>query len=167
MRTQALALGMDRFQLTKSTKFSSIYPGYGSVDILEPSSKFVSSSHRFERDSIELTPTTYPLRAHPKNKLLFDLVKSRNDITPLCEIGNKGLYIDARGRLFPCCWVANRYNHNSEWQQLADKFNLHNNILENVLVDEFWEKEFQTFRWHECKTKCASSIVDFDYATTW
>jgi MoaA/NifB/PqqE/SkfB family radical SAM enzyme len=167
MREVALSLGMNRFQLTKSTKFSSVYPGYGLVDPLEPSSKFVSKSHRFERDSIELMQTSYPAKVHHKNIMMFDQIKSRNDITPLCEIGNKGLYIDARGRLFPCCWVANRYNHNSEWQQLADQFNLHRNTLKNVLADEFWEKEFQTFRWHECKTKCASSIVDFDYATTW
>ena len=88
-------------------------------------------------------------------------------MTPLCEIGNKGLYIDAQGRLFPCCWVANRYNHNSEWQQLANNFNLNNKLLTEVLIDTFWVREFQTFKWQECQTKCKSSIVDEKYATSW
>jgi len=86
---------------------------------------------------------------------------------PLCEIGNKGLYIDARGRLFPCCWVANRYNHNNEWQILAQKFDLNKRDLTLVLHDEFWQREFRQFRWQECQTKCSSAIVNQDYATQW
>jgi len=167
MRGLALTLGMDRFQLTKSTKFSSIYPVYGVDDPLEPSSKFVSGSHRYERDSTSLSDNGGPPKVHLKNIELYDLAKSKNGITPLCEIGNKGLYIDSRGRLFPCCWVANRYNHNSEWQQLADRFNLHTNILVNVLLNDFWLNEFQSFKWYECGTKCVSKIVDINYATAW
>jgi ATP-dependent Clp endopeptidase proteolytic subunit ClpP len=100
-------------------------------------------------------------------KELFNQSKSHNGVTPLCEIGNKGLYIDARGRLFPCCWVANRYNHNSDWQQLANNFDLHARTLTEVISDPFWNSEFQAFTWQECQTKCTSSIVDEKYATTW
>jgi MoaA/NifB/PqqE/SkfB family radical SAM enzyme len=39
MKNLALSLGMDAFQLTKSTKFGTIYPGYGKDDPLEPSEK--------------------------------------------------------------------------------------------------------------------------------
>jgi MoaA/NifB/PqqE/SkfB family radical SAM enzyme len=163
----AQQLGVDRFQLTKSTKFGSVYPSYGINDPLQPSVKFVSSSHRFER---EVTPFT-ELGRHDvvkfSNIKLYNQTKSRNGITPLCEIGNKGLYIDARGRLFPCCWVANRYNHNSEWQQLAENFDLHKKTLIDVLADPYWNSEFQTFKWQECQTKCKSSIVDRNYATSW
>jgi MoaA/NifB/PqqE/SkfB family radical SAM enzyme len=167
MQEFAKKLGVDRFQITKSTKFGSVYPTYGIVDPLEPSVKFVSSSHRFDREVTALTQagefTAIPLT----NNRLFNQIKSRNGVTPLCEIGNKGLYIDARGRLFPCCWVANRYNHNSDWQQQAENFNLHTRSLTDTLADPFWTTELQTFRWQECQTKCKSSVVDEKYATTW
>ena len=167
MKDLAKQLDVDVFQLTKSTKFGSIYSSYGIDDPLQPSVKFVSSSHRFEREISELTYRGPWTPVHNKNIELYDQTKSRNGVTPLCEIGNKGLYIDARGRLFPCCWVANRYNHNSQWQQLAEDFDLHKKTLTNVLADPFWTGEFQAFKWQECQTKCKSSIVDRNYATSW
>jgi MoaA/NifB/PqqE/SkfB family radical SAM enzyme len=167
MKELAKQLDVDIFQLTKSTKFGSIYPSYGINDPIQPSEKFVSSSQRFEREVSELTYRGSWISLHSKNIELYNQISSRNGVTPLCEIGNKGLYIDARGRLFPCCWVANRYNHNSQWQQLAENFDLHTKTLENVLLDPFWTEEFQAFKWQECRTKCASSIVDRNYATSW
>ena len=167
MLNQARKLGVDRFQLTRSTKFGSIYPSYGIDDPFEPSKKFISSSYRFEREVTALTDAGLSDLVYFNNKELYNSTSSRNGVTPLCEIGNKGLYIDAQGRLFPCCWVANRYNHNSEWQQLANNFNLNNKLLTEVLIDTFWVREFQTFKWQECQTKCKSSIVDEKYATSW
>jgi len=167
MKTLAKQLDIDVFQLTKSTKFGSIYPSYGIDDPLQPSVKFISTSHRFEREVSELTYRGSWTPVHNKNIELHNQTPSRNGVTPLCEIGNKGLYIDARGRLFPCCWVANRYNHNSEWQQLAENFNLNTKTLTNVLADAFWNNEFQAFKWHECQSKCSSSLVDKNYATSW
>lgn len=166
MQEFARQLGVDRFQLTKSTKFGSTYPAYGINDPLQPSAQFVSSTHRFEREVIELTGRGAN-SVHEKNIKLFDQTQSRNGVTPLCEIGNKGLYIDARGRLFPCCWVANRYNHNSDWQQLANNFDLHNKTLTDVLADQFWTTEFQTFKWQECQSKCKTAVVNEKYATSW
>lgn len=165
MQLMALDLGMDKFQLTKSTKFGSIYPAYGQNDSLEPSPEFVSGSHRFER-------TVVPLWSKKSHRLdpsleLFQKVKDYNGVLPLCQIGNKGLYIDAQGRLFPCCWVANRYSHNNEWQTLAGQFSLHDRTLEQVIKDPFWVTEFTQFRWQECKTKCAKAVVNQDYATNW
>ena len=167
MKDLAKQLDIDVFQLTKSTKFGSIYPSYGIDDPLQPSVKFVSTSHRFEREVSELTYRGSWTPVHSKNIELYDQTPSRNGVTPLCEIGNKGLYIDARGRLFPCCWVANRYNHNSQWQQLAENFNLNTKTLTNVLADPFWTNKFQAFKWQECQTKCSSSLVDRNYATSW
>ena len=167
MQSLATKLSMDTFQLTKSTKFGSVYPGYSNNDPLEPSKKFVSGSHRFERDVIILSRRRLNNTISPANIRLYKNVNETNGVRPLCEIGNKGLYIDARGRLFPCCWVANRYNHNSEWQQLAEQFNLHNRTLSEVITDDFWETKFKTFKWQECQTKCAADRVDEKYATEW
>lgn len=168
-RMQQLAkdLGVDQFQLTKSTKFGSVYPSYGTDDPLQPSAKFVSNTHRFEREVVTLSNTSVQQPISLTNLKLFNQTQSHNGVTPLCKIGNKGLYIDARGRLFPCCWVANRYNHNSDWQQLANNFDLHSRTLTDVIADPFWNAEFQTFKWQECQTKCKSSVVDEKYATAW
>lgn len=167
MRTLAGSLGMNRFQLTKSTKFGSVYPAYGTDDPLQPSERYVSSTHRFEREFTNFTEQTAYQTIPAVNLKLYEKHKNATDIIPLCAIGNKGLYIDARGRLFPCCWVANRYGHNNEWQTIAEKFNLHSRSLEQALSDSFWTDEFKTFRWQECRTKCAKTVVNQEYATSW
>lgn len=167
MENLARQLDMDAFQLTLSTKFGKIYPAYGIDDPLEPSERYISSSHRFERNVILLSSRGLNLQASKKNIQLYKSTTEVNGVKPLCKIGNKGLYIDARGRLFPCCWVANRYSHNTEWQTIAEQFNLHNRTLTDVLTDDFWSGEFQTFRWQECQTKCAAVRVDEKYATEW
>jgi hypothetical protein len=101
------------------------------------------------------------------NITLYNQIKDQEPIVPLCFIGNKGLYIDAQGRLFPCCWVANRYSHNSEWQDLGSNFNLHNTTIEETLKNKFWTDEFLTFKWRECQTKCNKSVINQEYATSW
>lgn len=166
MSALAQTMGCDSMQLTKSTKFGSIYPSYGQNDKLEPQLGFVSKTQRFERMNIAFNKRrTYT--EHSINFTKYAEIKDNKNIIPLCEIGNKGLYIDARGRLFPCCWVANRYSHNNEWQQLADQFDLQKRSLTEVLADPFWRTEFKTFRWQECQTKCSSAVVDEKYATRW
>jgi len=167
MKNLALSLGMDAFQLTKSTKFGTIYPGYGTDDPLEPSKKFVSGSHRFERDVVVLSLRGLNSQTNTKNLQLYKSLTEVNGVKPLCEIGNKGLYIDAQGRLFPCCWVANRYSHNSEWKAIATKFDLNRRALADAVADDFWSTTFRTFGWQECQTKCVASRVDKKYATEW
>jgi MoaA/NifB/PqqE/SkfB family radical SAM enzyme len=166
MQSMAQQLNMDTFQITRSTKFGSVYPGYGTDDVLEPSAKYVSTTHRFEREVVALTQRKV-YTEHKINVDLYNQVRDNAEIVPLCEIGNKGLYIDAQGRLFPCCWVANRYSHNTEWQQLANQFDLKQRTLTEVVADPFWETEFRQFRWQECRTKCAKAVVNQDYATNW
>lgn len=165
MQTFAKQMGVDRFQLTKSTKFGSVYSSYGINDPLQPSVKYISSTHRFEREVTTFTEINDTVS--PTNLKLFNQTSSHNGVTPLCKIGNKGLYIDARGRLFPCCWVANRYNHNSDWQQISNRFNLNTRTLTDALADPYWSSEFQTFKWQECQTKCKSTMVNEKYATLW
>lgn len=95
MQQFAQQLGADRFQITRSTKFGSVYPGYGADDPLQPSVKFVSGSHRFERDIIPLSDRGEPTPVSFTNLKLFDQSGVSNGVKPLCQIGNKGLYIDA------------------------------------------------------------------------
>lgn len=168
MVTLARGMGVDLFQLTKSTKFFAIYPSYGNNDLLQPRSELISSTKRFERQYINISSRPKPA-VRPEN--LSALANARNqypnEILPLCAVGNKGLFINSQGDFFPCCWVANRYGHNNEWIDRGRSFNLKERTLASVLQDAFWHREFQQFSWLECQTKCNKQQVTDDYATSW
>lgn len=164
-KLHAQQLGVDRFQLTRSTKFAKVYPVYGPNDILQPSDQYISSTERFEREITDFTFRSNPIPSI--NYTLYNSVKDNKLIKPLCAVGNKGLYISAQGLLYPCCWVANRYNHNSEWTDIAGRFDLNKWSLEECLADQFWSTDLQTYKWRECQTKCSAKVVDENYATAW
>jgi hypothetical protein len=172
MQQQAQDLGMDLFQLTKSTKFGSHYPGvYGPDDPLCPDQPgLVSSSHRFERVLTELTNKQRPgadlkeifwARAH-------DLAQ-QNQHSALCLIGNKGVFVNSRGEFYPCCWTANRYEHNQQWHDLAQsRFNLWQRPFQDIMTDSFWTNEFLQFDSWECKNKCtADRLKNKEHVTEW
>lgn len=157
MKGLAKVYGADEFQLTLSTKFGSFYPSYGADDPLEPSSKYISSTHRFQRQHTYFTPKRQAQREKTEPIEI-------NGIKPICYVGGKGLFINSQGHFFPCCWVANRYSHNNEW---VSKFDLNNTSLTDILQDKFWNVEFQTFKWQECQTKCKSTEVTIETANDW
>ena len=167
MKRMAKDLGFDQFQLTRSTKFGSKYDHYGKDDVLEPTRKdLISATHRFERRIWNLTDRKLRERYVDTNIRLFENVQTIDDIKPICHIGNKGLFINSRGEFYPCCWVANRYSHNTHWAELGRKFNLHQVLLSDVVGDAFWNKDFVTNS-YECKTKCSVKVVNKNYATEW
>lgn len=167
MKSQALKLGFDRFQITRSTKFNKVYSIYPENDPLQPSDSGISDTHRFTREILNLTDRQPSQVGYETNIKLYKNSKTYKDINPLCAIGNKGLFLNSQGRLFPCCWVANRYTHNNEWLEISDRFDLNKRTLTDVINDEFWEDRFENFSWVECKTKCNISVVNQDYATEW
>ena len=164
---QARSLGFDQLQITRSTKFNKVYPIYPKNDPLQPSDASISDKYRFTRETVNLSGRQPSQIGYNTNVKLYETSKTYGDIKPLCAIGNKGLFLNSQGRLFPCCWVANRYNHNNEWLELAEGFNLNKQQLTEVLADDFWENRFEIFPWMECKTKCNISVVNQDYATEW
>ena len=164
---QSKQLGFDEFQITRSTKFNKVYPIYPADDILQPLDNNISSSYRFERELRSLTTRSVSTVGQSTNNKLFQQQQEVNGVTPLCGIGNKGLFINSQGKFFPCCWVANRYNHNNEWMELSKQFDLTQKTLVTVINDEFWSNDFENFPWTECKDKCNSNVVDKDYATNW
>lgn len=167
MQSLANDLGMDQFQLTKSTKFGSVYQHYGKQDKLEPSSKYISSTMRFERDTVNLSSRTQATHTKICEENYNNLIASDNSVLPLCSVGNKGVFINSRGEFFPCCWTANRYTHNNEWQIISQDFNLHNTHVTDVLNNSFWDNQFKSYHWVECQTKCNSNVVTADYAQEW
>lgn len=166
MKSKARRLGFDQFQLTKSTKFGKIYPSYGDNDELQPSEKYMSQSHRFERTITNLSGKSLKEPWLNTNLKFYESVKNIENIKPICHIGNKGLYINAKGEFYPCCWVANRYGHNNKWLALGKSLNLYDNNLQDVLNMKFWEKDFIKES-YECSTKCSTERVEKNYATEW
>ena len=163
---------MDAWQLTKSTKFGSHYPDtYGIDDQLCPEfSDLVSSSHRFEREICDLTHRPRP------GSLLKEIFWNRaQDLDKhkqhagICLIGNKGVFLNSQGEFYPCCWTANRYDHNSKWHQLAkQRFNLWHTKWSDIITDSFWQEEFLAFDSYECRTKCtADRLKDREHVTEW
>lgn len=167
MQEMAKRLGFDQFQVTLSTKFNQVYPIYPVGDPLQPRSDLISQNFRFQRKITNLSGRIESTVGADTNLQLYQQVSTYDDVKPLCAIGNKGLFINSQGELFPCCWVANRYSHNNEWLKLAENFNLNTTPLHVVLQDTFWDNKFENFSWVECKTKCNISVVNQQYATEW
>jgi len=181
-------LGMDQLQLTKSTKFGSKYEGYGgSNDSLEPRAEFISSSHRYERHTVNLSGRIQDNSDYLNlNREKFLEIKQRYQsapIVPLCEIGNRGIYVNAEGVVFPCSWVSFPYNtlhgktrsiqwNDSFFAQYRDRMNLHNRSFQEIISDPLWGKCSQGWRdptktWVECEQKCSNHLIDENYAVGW
>jgi hypothetical protein len=169
MKTLAKEQNFDCFQLTKSTKFGSKYPGaYGTEDLLEPADPtLVASAHRYER---VVTALTFKVR--PGQELRIEFQKRATQLgnySGICMIGNKGVFLNSRGEFYPCCWTANRYEHNTNWHQLAkSKFNLNTKTFDEIIQDPFWSTDFLRFDSLECQTKCTPArLSDVDHTTEW
>lgn len=186
---QAKSLGMDGLQITKSTKFGSKYGGAygGDQDPLEPRKEFISSSHRYERELINISGRNPPNQEYLEHnkKLFLEIKKSYEDspIVPMCEIGNRGLYVNAEGVIFPCSWTSFPYHSLSsatktiKWEdgffaRYRDRMNLHNRTFNEIISDPLWSKCSQGFTdpsktWVECEQKCNKNLVDENYAVGW
>ena len=172
MQSLAQNMGMDLFQLTKSTKFGSHYPDtYGSHDPLCPDrADLISTTHRFQRTTTELSAKIRP------GQHLKDIFWQRaqtlaqdQQYAGICLIGNKGVFLNSQGEFYPCCWTANRYPHNQNWHNMAQqRFNLWLRPFAEIISDEFWHGDFLEFQSIECKTKCTiSRLKDREHVTEW
>jgi MoaA/NifB/PqqE/SkfB family radical SAM enzyme len=167
----AIEKNFDGFQTTLSTKFGSKYPqAYGDNDILEPNSSMIPKGHRFERN-FELLSNKKRRTEDIKSIYKETIFKLKDEnVTPrLCLIGNKGVFLNSQGEFYPCCWVATRYEHNSQWIELAkEKLNLHKRTFDEIINDDFWNNEFLKFDNLECRTKCSKNMLtNIDYMTEW
>lgn len=183
---QARLIGCDSVQFTRSTKFGSVYgDAYGGVtDPLQPTNpEHISKTHRYERYSVKLTDRMIDNTDYlEKNKIEFHRTKEQWNkfVTPMCVIGNRGLYVNAEAQLFPCSWTSFPYKQLGTARKsinFEDSFfvvnknalNLQMNSLESVLNNPIWDKFFNSLdnpdkAWVECEQKCHSSLVDESYA---
>ena len=185
----AKQLGMDGLQITKSTKFGSKYQGAygGTADPLEPDAEYISSSHRYERSMINLSGRQIDNQeylAHNKQKYMeIKQQYQHSTIVPMCEIGNRGIYVNAEGVVFPCSWTSFPYhslNHNQKtilwpdsfFAKYRDRMNLNFRPFDEIIADPLWRKCSQGFTdstktWVECSQKCSNYLVDENYAVGW
>lgn len=182
-------LGMDAVQITKSTKFGSKYgEAYqGDQDPLEPDPQWISSSHRYERSMINISGRQQDRAQyleHNHDRYLHIKKKYANaPVVPMCEIGNRGLYVNAEGVLFPCSWVSFPYESlswndktiawkDSFFAKYRDRMNLRHRSLEEILQDPLWNHcssgwQDPSRTWVECGQKCQQDLVDESYAVGW
>jgi MoaA/NifB/PqqE/SkfB family radical SAM enzyme len=185
---QAKEIGCDGVQFTLSTKFGSKYgEAYGGQnDPLEPRSEFISQTHRYERKLISISERQQLTEDYlSKNKQQYIQIKQQYNsfVTPMCSIGNRGLYVSADGVLHPCSWVSFPYvslSTDRKTIQFKDSFhqvhrsrlNLYQRSLEQILEDDIWASLFDSFddparAWVECEQKCGCGLVDEEYAVGW
>ena len=157
----------DNFQLTLSTKFGKNYPSYPSNDPLQPSDRYIAVG-RFTRQSKKLTNKEWKdncLDIFTKRYYNQDI--EQQSIVSLCMIGNKGLYINAQGKFYPCCWTGLRYDHNKNIFNYIDR----NQTLEQQMNSANWNQLFASMQDqscpHECKSKCSAKLWSYEHATQW
>jgi len=185
---QARALQMDAVQLTYSTKFGSVYGSYGgAADPLEPRPEFISKTHRYERSMIALSSRkqdNHEYLEHNQKKYIEIKEKYAGAaIVPLCEVGNRGIYVNAEGVVFPCSWVSFPYQslthgdktikwEDSFFAKHRDRMNLHNRSFDEIIKDPLWNSCSRGFldpatTWVECGQKCSANVVNQQYAVGW
>jgi MoaA/NifB/PqqE/SkfB family radical SAM enzyme len=185
MMDMARSKGCDGFQVTRSTKFGSKYGDHygGTNDSLQPRPEYIASGHRYQREFTRLGDRSQDIddyMAH--NQQRFRQIKQSHDkfITPMCGIGNRGLYVSADAVLHPCSWVSFPYTSMSTerktiWfqdsfhQMYRDRLDLKSRSLQTIMQDPIWNKLSNSFNdptkaWVECEQKCHRSLVDHDYA---
>ena len=164
MRDMATRLGFDSFQLTLSTKFNKNYPSYPENDPLQPSDRYIATG-RFTRTTTPLSEKTWEDNCLDIfTKKFHGIDKGKKSIIPLCMIGNKGLYINAKGKFRPCCWTGLRYQHNDNIFDYID----FNGKLAEVLDDPAWLTLFNDFgAVRECGEKCSVNRWSLEHATNW
>ena len=79
------------------------------------------------------------------------------------------MFLNSQGEFYPCCWTANRYEHNQSWQDRAKaQFNLNERTFKEIISDSFWTTEFLEFDSLECTTKCTPErLTDRQHITDW
>ena len=164
MKDKAEQLNFDSFQLTLSTKFNKNYPSYPTNDPLQPSDRYIATG-RFTRNKTTLTEKRWIDNCLDIfTKKFYNVNTEQKSIIPLCMIGNKGLYINAKGEFKPCCWTGLRYEHNKD---IFDYINF-NNTLAEVLDDRKWTEFFSDMSAvKECGEKCSVKKWTLEHATSW
>jgi MoaA/NifB/PqqE/SkfB family radical SAM enzyme len=184
--------GAHTFQLVKSSLFGSKVPKYVDKELgydpLEPVGD-ISTYFHHDRNYFKLNPFKDSPRLRALDTAHNDRVRSlalknmhkfeETDLLPSCLIGERGLYVDAEGILYPCSWISHPFISRKSattgkkilWDESIfvehkDQFDLHKNTLEQVLNSDAWNKLYGSFsskdkEFIECGQKCSKEVSLF------
>ena len=155
----AETIGADTFNMVQSRLFGSVDPRYIDsklgYDPLEPDKTFIETGSTNRGCYIHFTKRSPSAGVKPT---ILEFVKKYQDayqnsyIVPLCRFGERGLYVDAEGILYPCSWISHPFDFLSKksgkvvkWEEslfvkYKDSFNLHKHSLETILQNPLWKK---------------------------
>ena len=160
IRELARSLGADDFNVVQSRLFGSINPDYIDAELgydpLEPDKDFIESTNTNRGLCINFTNRFPPIKINPtiyKFIERYEELYENSYINPLCRIGDRGLYIDAEGILYPCSWISHPFRIQANkkqdktitWEKSLfvehkDLFNLNKYSLEDILQNPYWKK---------------------------
>ena len=96
-----------------------------------------------------------------------------NYIFPLCEAGNRGMFINSHGQLYPCAWMSYPFiNKTNRWEDTIfnkskDKFNLNKYSIQEIfksvewkIIEDSWKNPMDCF--NECESKCLRSDITYN-----
>ena len=185
-RIQNLAesLGADAFNMVQSSLFGSLDPSYidpkRGYDPLEPEKEFLGRPKNTDRGFYVdfKTNRRSPKTVEPSIFQLAEKYKEEHKssyIAPLCRLGERGLYVDAEGILYPCSWVSHPFSvasspargksiswEKSLWVEHKSQFDLKRCSLEEILSGSLWRKLRCSWKdseksFVECESKCRRS----------
>lgn len=158
--------GFDAMRITKSNKFFSCGAGYDKS--LEPPDEFMSSSGRFETETIHFSSRKI-YNDSLKNALQrYKNINKLNSVIPLCMIGTKGLFVDSQGYFYPCCWIINKYDKESYKNWLIPEKNIKISGLEYVLNSSVWENFIELIPTNTiCNFKCKATETSEKTVVSW
>ena len=176
-RIKALArsLGVSYFHLVFSTKFDGVWKNASGLDSLKPNVYNLSQLSSYQKRIQPLNPkgtnspriTTYVRRRHEQYKK-----ESIRSFVPRCMTGERGLYVDASGILYPCSWISHPFDQPDPQRNFflihRKEIDLNKNSLENVLNNPVWDKFFTTWQddrdlYSECRQKCGRPKDAFEH----
>ena len=166
----AESMGADAFNLVQSRLFGSINQDYIDpklgYDPLEPDKNRIETSNTNRGCYIDFTKRSSSHNIKPTIAQFMEKYQSayqNSYIMPLCRIGERGLYVDAEGILYPCSWISHPFgiqasktrNKSISWEKSLfvehkDSFNLNNHSLETALQNPLWKK--LQCSWQDSKT---------------
>ena len=183
MRDRAEAVGASAFNIVQSSLFGSANPAYIDpalgFDPLEPDKKFIDSGSTNRgcyitfagRKTARAVSNAVKAPVLALSERYRDLYQN-SFIKPLCRLGERGLYADAEGILYPCSWISHPFRRRVslsrdkavEWEESLfvrhkDCFNLHKRSLEEILGGFWWKKLSNSFldpekAFVECERHC-------------
>ena len=166
----AESVGVDAFNMVQSRLFGSINPDYIDsqlgYDPLEPDKDFIEAGTTNRGCFIDFTKRSSSNTIKPTILQLMEKYKDtyqKSYIIPLCRFGERGLYVDAEGILYPCSWISHPFTVQASkkrdksitWEkslfvEYKDSFNLNRHSLETIVQNPLWKK--LQCSWQDSKT---------------